>query len=87
MVPQLSTSVYPHMSTSTQASDTARLPPPPPLRGRPSGLTRLTELELQGCEGVSSDGLVHLAALHQLSALTLNQCHRVKGGLQHLRGE
>ena len=57
--------------------------PPRPL---PAGLCQLAELELQGCYGISGEGLRHLGTLLALQALNLAQCGGIAGGLGHLLG-
>ena len=51
-----------------------------------SGLTQLVELELEGCEHLTGEGLRSLRPLTALRALSLNACGNVKGGLQHVAG-
>lgn len=42
--------------------------------GHLAGLARLTQLELESCEGITDRGLEHLARLEELTALNLGGC-------------
>ena len=47
----------------------------------------MIELELEGCENLTGDGLKHLCMLSGLRALNLSQCGNIKGGLEHIAGK